>query len=149
MISSSLNMFKKPETVNRTLEKIGHGHFKKGVKAYQYPLAGQSLFATFKFCLGPAWDTATERAWHRIFSHILREIVRIAVIDEKAGEVVEQKAESRPAVAPRATPQNTPSPVVSQVQEIPASSEPSPAISEVLITTENGTTTNIPTETQP
>lgn len=92
-------MFKKPETVNRTLEKIAHGHFKKGVKAYQYPLAGQSLFATFKFCLGPAWDDQTQRAWHRIFSHILREIVRIAVIDEKAGEIVEQKAEDRPNAA--------------------------------------------------
>jgi hypothetical protein len=92
MISSSLNMFKKPEIVNRTLEKIAHGHFKKGVKAYQYPLAGQSLFATFKFCLGPAWDAPTERAWYRIFSHILKEMVRIAVIDERAGEIVEQQA---------------------------------------------------------
>jgi hypothetical protein len=91
MVSSSLNMFKKPEAVNRTLEKIGHGHFKKGVKAYQYPLAGESLFATFKFCLGSAWDASTERAWHRIFSHILKEIVRIAVIDERAGEIVEQR----------------------------------------------------------
>lgn len=89
MISSSLNMFKKPETVDRTLEKIAHGHFKKGVKAHQYPIAGKSLFLTFQYCLGPAWDADTERAWHRIFSHILNVLVKIAVIDEKAGDVVE------------------------------------------------------------
>ncbi len=88
MISSSLNLFKRAETVNKTLRKIAHGHFQKGVKAYQYPLAGHSLFLTFKFCLGPGWDPATERAWHRIFSKILKEMIRVGVTDEKAGEVV-------------------------------------------------------------
>mmetsp|Transcript_10414 Transcript_10414/g.10872 ORF Transcript_10414/g.10872 Transcript_10414/m.10872 type:complete len:133 (+) Transcript_10414:541-939(+) len=97
MISSSLNMFKRPETVDRTLEKIAHGHFNKGVKAYQYPIAGKSLFLTFQYCLGPAWDPATERAWHRIFSHILNVLVKTAVIDEKAGAVVETvRVESKP-----------------------------------------------------
>jgi hypothetical protein len=133
MISSSLSMFKKPETVNRTLEKIAHGHFKKGVKAYQYPIAGHSLFLTFKFCLGTAWDPPTERAWHRIFSHILKELVRIAVIDEKAGDIVEQKAETKPPsvivkpIAADVTPVVPPTPVTefvaTPVQEVAATGE--------------------------
>lgn len=119
-------MFKKPETVNRTLEKIAHGHFKKGVKAYQYPLAGDSLFATFKFCLGPAWDAPTERAWHRIFSHILKEMVRIGVIDERAGEIVEQKVVRTENQTP---PVENGTKSATHVQEIHATDDNTPTIS--------------------
>jgi hemoglobin-like flavoprotein len=134
MVSSSLSMFKKPETVNRTLEKIAHGHFKKGVKAYQYPIAGHSLFLTFKFCLGTAWDPPTERAWHRIFSHILKEIVRVAVIDEKAGEIVEQKDDSKPGqvVKPVAD---------AAVSETPAAEIIATPVQEITATAANDATT--------
>jgi hemoglobin-like flavoprotein len=70
MIGAVLKMFHTNDLpkITLTLQSIARSHFDKGVNAFQYPLVGNVLLATFARCLGEAWDESCQLAWVKIMS---------------------------------------------------------------------------------
>lgn len=66
------------------LTKIAKGHcHNRGVRAWQYPIVGEIVLATYEKCLGDGWDEQTRVAWIKIFSIVLSITVPAALAEEK------------------------------------------------------------------
>lgn len=84
MISLILTCLDNPVKFRETMTRLVDVHNHRGVKAIEYGLMGDVLFWTMKSVLGDAFGPSEHRSWVRVYSHILRIVVPLAVEYERA-----------------------------------------------------------------
>lgn len=83
MISLSLSEDQDPKKYESTLIKLAEVHNDRGVKAVEYGLVGEVLFWSIRQTVGPTMYTYdVHQAWVKIFSHMLKVMVPVAVAYE-------------------------------------------------------------------
>eukprot|EP01035_Chromulina_nebulosa_P017017 gene17017-22523_t len=97
MISSTLSMFTGLDLtkVNTSLTKLATGHYKRGVRSYQYAIVGVILLKTFEFCLGDSWNEKCHLAWAKMFSVMLEILLPAALKVEEKEDNESQRSTSR------------------------------------------------------
>lgn len=122
MMSFIVSEIDNEEKLEKNLTTLAHSHNKMGVKAVEYGLFGEVLFATLKKCLGEEYDQATHAAWIKIYSRILSVVVPIVVHYEITHKPeVAEKAHKRMEVVLGAH-------VTSREQTTPSCSADDPAV---------------------
>ena len=92
MISSCLKVLDKPEKFKNQMAQLAERHCKIKVKANEYGIVGDVLFWTLRHVLGPdLYTIEVERAWVKIYSRMLTEIVPAAMRYERLYPVRSQR----------------------------------------------------------
>jgi hemoglobin-like flavoprotein len=93
MIKMTLHMFKNEnyvETVKTGMTKLASGHYKRGVRSFQYAIVGTVLIKTFNYCLGEEYAAKVTDVWGKLFSIMLKVLIPASI-------QVEAQEDAKPA----------------------------------------------------
>mmetsp|Transcript_35925 Transcript_35925/g.36609 ORF Transcript_35925/g.36609 Transcript_35925/m.36609 type:complete len:360 (+) Transcript_35925:93-1172(+) len=86
VISSALESFNDTEKLKKRLVSNTVNHNGRGIKSEHYAKMGEALVSTLEMIIGPKFDSATKKAWYRIYSYMLNIILPVSVeyeVEEK------------------------------------------------------------------
>ena len=84
VITTALRLLENRELFRQLLISLVNVHRSFGIAAIHYGIFGEALLWSLGECLGPLFDERTERAWIKIYSHMLHIILPAAAEVELA-----------------------------------------------------------------
>lgn len=95
LINVSLRQLKKPDEFRESMKDLAKQHFERNVKAVEYGMFGDILFWALHHVLPPdVFNIETERAWIKIFSAMLTQIVPAALRYERSHSFSSKRSEA-------------------------------------------------------
>jgi hemoglobin-like flavoprotein len=83
MISSCLKQLDNSNQFQSSMLALAERHCERGVRANEYGIVGDVLFWSLRQVLGGGYTAEVEHAWIKIYSHMLKFIVPVAIHFEK------------------------------------------------------------------